>query len=101
MVENFGPIREPEGMDRLIRGWKAVVSAWVLVLVVVLVFAGLHAFRKQPDSATNLSPGQIGAVIPRHDPICGEAELSATPPPAACLNPYAPLTGPDAATPEW
>ena len=101
MVENFGPVRETEGVDRLVRGWKAVVSAWAIVLVVALLLAGVHEFRARPDSAVTPSPGQIGAMIPRHDPVCGATELSATPPPASCLNTYSPMNGPDAAIPEW
>jgi len=85
MVEGFGRVREPEGVDRLFRSWRAVVSAWAIVLGIVILLAGVYAFRGSPV-ATNAvrSAVQAGAVIPRHDPVCTGAVLAEASPPESC-----------------
>jgi hypothetical protein len=99
MVENFEPIREPQGMDRLAWNWKAVVAAWALVVVVALVLIAGHVFRAPPaDPEIVQTPAQLGAVIPRHDPVCAGAELPSAARPEACGPTPAPI---EPGYPDW
>jgi hypothetical protein len=98
MVDDFGPVREPERLDRLFRGWKAVAAAWALVLLVAIVLIAGHLFRSPPSSATTETPAQLGAVIPRHDPVCAGPQVPSAAPPTAC--PAAPAAG-GVSYPDW
>ena len=66
MFEGFEPKPEPV-CDRQSGGWHGVASAWALVLLLVIVFAGTQALASRRAVAP--SRAQLaGAVIPRHDP---------------------------------
>ena len=47
-------------------GWRSVVSAWALVLLLVVLFAGTQALASRRDTTPNQAK-LAGAVIPRHD----------------------------------
>ena len=67
MAEDSKRKPAPECIDRHFGGWRVVVSAWALVVLVVLCFAGAEALASHHAGA----PGHAklaGAVIPRHDP---------------------------------
>lgn len=69
--------RLDEGIvDRQARSWDALASAWVLVLVLMVLLAGVGALAclrnaSQPDRPP------AGAVIPQHDPCSGPGLRSA------------------------
>ena len=66
MLEGLEPTREPE-RDRHSGGWRVVVSAWALVLLLaVVLLAGTQALACRHAAAPNQA--KLGAVIPRHDP---------------------------------
>jgi hypothetical protein len=64
MLEGVEPKPEPVG-DRLSAGWRGVASAWALVLLLVILFAGTQALASRRNMAA--SQTLAGAVIPRHD----------------------------------
>jgi hypothetical protein len=74
----------PQGRVRTTASWRGVIAAWVLVALVVLVFAGLEAaalFLPQPPrSVSELS----GVVIPQHDPGCAAPQVYSNPIPSHC-----------------
>ena len=85
MVEDFGAVRQPDSLDRLFRGWKAVVSAWAVVLGFAILLAGMHVLRPASEVTTAArSAVQVGAVIPRHDPVCTRGALTSVTPPELC-----------------
>jgi len=66
MLEGVEPKLEQE-CDRHSGGWQGVASAWALVLLLVILFAGAQALASRRIAAA--SQAQLaGAVIPRHDP---------------------------------
>ena len=66
MLEGVEPKPEPM-FDRHSWGWRGVASAWALVLLLVMLFAGVQALAC-PDAVAPSRPKLAGAVIPRHDP---------------------------------
>jgi hypothetical protein len=62
MLESIESKSEP-----LLPGWRSVVSAWVFVLLLVLLLAGTQAVASRRNTAPSQAP-LTGAVIPRHDP---------------------------------
>jgi hypothetical protein len=66
MLEGVEPRPEPVS-DRLSAGWRGVASAWALVLLLALLFAGTQALASRRITAAS-QPTLAGAVIPRHDP---------------------------------
>jgi hypothetical protein len=66
MLQGVEPKTEPL-FDRHSEGWRGVVSAWALVILLVMLFAGVQALACQVVSAPR-PPKLAGAVIPRHDP---------------------------------
>jgi hypothetical protein len=65
MLESFQPKPEQEG-DRQSGGWRAVLSAWAFVLLLVILFAGTQALASHRAVAPRHAK-LAGAVIPRHD----------------------------------
>ena len=66
MLEGTEPELEPVS-ERVLPGWRSVVSAWVFVLLLVILFAGTQALASRHH--TLRSPATLaGATIPRHDP---------------------------------
>jgi hypothetical protein len=66
MLEGVEPKTEPVG-DRYCGGWRGVASAWALVLLLVMLFAGTQALASRHIAAPSQAK-LAGAVIPRHDP---------------------------------
>ena len=66
MLEGVEPRPEPVD-DWHSGGWRGIASAWALVLLLVILFAGTQALASRRIASA--SPAQLaGAVIPRHDP---------------------------------
>ena len=62
--------------ERSVR-WRIVVSAWLIAIVFVLVFAGVETLASQHAAPRQAS--LAGAVIPRHDPgFVGPDEVAAS-----------------------
>jgi hypothetical protein len=58
---------ELEGAERLLGGWRLVTSAWLVAIMLIVLFATVEALASRGKSLppdTSLA----GAVIPRHDP---------------------------------
>ncbi|MGH7030749.1 MAG: hypothetical protein ACREE9_12485 [Stellaceae bacterium] len=55
--------------DRSFGGWRMVAAAWVVLIVVVMLFAGLQALASRPATLAS-ADAYAGVVIPRHDPNC-------------------------------
>jgi hypothetical protein len=68
--------REQDGNERQVGGWRVVASAWVLVLVFLLLLGGVSAVAGQHRAAAPHRPA-AGAVIPHHDPCTGPGVPSA------------------------
>jgi len=66
MLEGVEPKPEPVG-DRHSAGWRGVASAWALVLLLFILFAGTQALASRHITAASQAT-LAGAVIPRHDP---------------------------------
>jgi hypothetical protein len=67
----------PALAERSFGGWRIVASAWVVAIVIVMLFAGVQALASR-HSASPHALSLVGVVIPRHDPSCAEAaELTA------------------------
>jgi hypothetical protein len=67
MLEGLGSGREPEGDDRHSGGWRVVVSGWVFVVLLAILFAGTQALASH-RAVVSRHAKFAGAVIPRHDP---------------------------------
>ena len=76
MFEGIEIRLERDGIERQVVSWRTLASAWALVLVLMVLFAGgsalacLHG-RPHPDRPL------AGAVIPQHDPCVGPGLASA------------------------
>jgi len=78
MVDSMNPEPQSDSTDRLPGSWRAVVAAWALVLLLVVLSAGAEAFAARHATA----PGHArvaGVVIPRHDPACADIPTGACP----------------------
>ena len=84
MVEMVDRRNEPEKSARRFGSCRAVVSAWAVVaLLLVLLFAGAEAlasWRAHSPHRASLA----GAVLPRHDPACARPGLPAGPTASGC-----------------
>jgi len=75
--------REPSIAERFLGGWRVTVSAWVMAVAFVLLFAGVQALASHHEA----SPARAtlaGAVIPRHDPTCAGAGAETASAPTTC-----------------
>ena len=73
--------REQQGAS-----WRVVLSAWALVLVILILSAGFHAVASLRGGAP--PEGRlVGAVVPRHDPACGGPGMISAQPAGACGAP--------------
>jgi len=66
MFEGVDPKPEAVG-DQHSGGWRGVVSAWALVVLLVVLLAGTQAVASH-RTLTSSHVTLAGAVIPRHDP---------------------------------
>ena len=60
---------QDDAPERLFPSWRVMVSAWVLVVVFVILFTGVEALASR-YTASPRHANLAGAVIPRHDPAC-------------------------------
>jgi hypothetical protein len=58
------------GEDRTAGGWRAIGSAWLMVLLLVALLAGFSAFAAHHEGWFRSPPGFDQVVVPRHDPAC-------------------------------
>ncbi|MBV8738403.1 MAG: hypothetical protein JO007_14320 [Alphaproteobacteria bacterium] len=76
MPEFFEQESEPGFLQRYLGGWRVIASAWVVAIIVVLAFGGMQAFASRHVTSAHQPSWQqqsfVGAMIPRHDPSCGE-----------------------------
>ena len=73
MVEGPAPKPEPQ-YERLAASWRVVVSAWLFVVLLALVFAGTEALASHHRAAPPHAK-LAGAVIPRHDSASAEVGI--------------------------
>ena len=81
MPEYIEELREPGFAERYLGGWRVVASAWALVMVLVVLFAGVDALASRHVTVPQRA-ALVGVVIPRHDPSCGgpgDVTAAATP----------------------
>ncbi len=76
MLGDVGRAREHKSADLQIGDWRIVVSAWLLVLVIVMLLVTVDALAcrrvsSPPDAQL------VGAVIPQHEPCAGPGIPSA------------------------
>ena len=83
MLEGVEHKLEP-ACDRQSAGWRGVVSAWALVLLLLgVLFAGTQALACHHAAARG--PAKLtGAVIPRHDPASAGVGVPCAAPLEAC-----------------
>jgi hypothetical protein len=73
MPENSALI--PQSLsDQLSASWRVVASAWLVVVLLVLLFAGTEALASHHSNAPPRAK-IAGAVIPRHDPASAEVGI--------------------------
>jgi hypothetical protein len=68
------------GVDSVI-GWRAIGSAWLLVLFVVGVLVGFSTLAARHPAWYSPVPAREQVVVPRHDPACDPAAPASV---AAC-----------------
>jgi hypothetical protein len=78
MVDDVKREREPQSKDGLSASWRAVIAAWALVIVLVVLSTGAEALASR-HRAVPQKGDVAGAVIPRHDPACAEVPTGACP----------------------
>ena len=83
MAEDSKRKPEPECNDRHFGGWQVVVSAWALVVLFVLFFAGAEALASHRAGAPRHAK-LAGAVIPRHDPASAGVGVPCAAPLESC-----------------
>jgi hypothetical protein len=75
MIDDVGRKRGQQSSERQIGGWRIVVSAWALVVICTVLFAGAEAMAGRHGGAS--AEGHLSrAVIPRHDTACGGPGIS-------------------------
>jgi hypothetical protein len=83
------PRSVPEGRERGAAGWRSIASAWALVGLIVLAFAGLDAAALLGPAGHNADP-LTGAIIPQHDPVCAAPLIPSDQVPSRCNLPTNP-----------
>jgi hypothetical protein len=76
MFEDIALEAEHEIATRQDRGWRVVASAWGLLVLLLLLFAGVSAVAC-PRGAVHTHRHLTGAMIPQHDPCTGPGVASA------------------------
>ncbi len=76
MPEYFDQERESSFAERYLGGWRVIAAAWALAVMVIMLFTGVQALASRHVTVPEQSQ-LVGAVIPRHDPGCDEAAMSA------------------------
>jgi hypothetical protein len=73
-----------ESSDRQVTSWRVVISAWLLVLIFIMLLTGAKAVARLyagPHHHGHLA----GAMIPRHD-ACSGPEIASAPGLNGCEN---------------
>lgn len=83
MAERFQHEVERRSDNRHSGGWPVIVSAWALVLLVLVVLAGVHAAASL-RGASHPDGRLEHAVIPRHNPACGGWGFASLPASEGC-----------------
>ena len=78
MVDDVRREHAPSSKDGLSAGWRAVIAAWALVVLLVVLSTGAEALASRHRTAPHQAD-VAGAVIPRHDPACAEVPTGACP----------------------
>jgi hypothetical protein len=55
-----------EANTRSVEEWRSIVSAWVIAIALVVLFASAEALASRPEPSPPVSI-LVGAEIPRHD----------------------------------
>jgi hypothetical protein len=82
MLERVEPKPELE-CDPQSSGWRGVVSAWALVILLVMFLAGTQALASRHAEIRHHTE-LAGAVIPRHDPASTGVGVPCAAPLAEC-----------------
>jgi hypothetical protein len=78
MPEDIADRRGMRIAERSFGGWRVVVSAWLVMIVFVVLFAGVEALASRHGTSPH-AENLAGAVIPRHDPgSVGPDEVAAS-----------------------
>ena len=78
MVHDVRREPAPSSKDGLSAGWRAVIAAWALVVLLVVLSTGAEALAARHRTAAHRAD-VAGAIIPRHDPACAEVPTGACP----------------------
>lgn len=72
--------REPQPIYKvgLSASWRALIAAWVLVVLLVILSAGAEALASRRHAVPQRAD-VAGAVIPRHDPACANIPNASCP----------------------
>ena len=78
MLDDIGSRRGMRIAERSLGGWRIVVSAWLVAIVLVILFAALEALASR-HSTSPRAESLAGAIIPRHDSgFVGPDEVAAS-----------------------
>jgi hypothetical protein len=78
MPGNIKGVREPGIAEGSIGEWRIVVSAWLVAIAFVVLFAAADALASLRGTSSH-EARLAGAVIPRHDPsFPGPHEIAAS-----------------------
>jgi hypothetical protein len=78
MVDQVRHEPEPISKVGLSASWRAIIAAWVLVVLLVILSAGAEALASRHHAAPQRAD-VAGAVIPRHDPACASIPTATCP----------------------
>jgi hypothetical protein len=84
MIDDVGYSNGYERNERQFASWRVVISAWVLVVIFVMLLTGATAvacLHSGPHHHRHLT----GAVIPAHNP-CSGPEIASAPGRNGCEN---------------
>jgi hypothetical protein len=76
VINDFGRKPEQDRRDRQFGNWRVTVSAWVLVLLFMMLLAAVEAVACR-RGVSHAGGHFAGAVIPQHDPCVGPGIPSA------------------------
>lgn len=60
--------------DSSLAGWRMVASAWVVAILAVMLFLGVHSLAPRHHVVPREN-SLAGVVIPRHDPNCAALDV--------------------------
>jgi hypothetical protein len=80
MVRRMAEFEQMGDAERARGGWRAIGSAWLLVLLVGPLFVGFSALAKHYEAWNRTQPPQAHLVVPHHNPALDPREMVAAPP---------------------